>query len=267
MHLRLFAIAICTAILWPLSDALAAPQLLGVVATAEPISMTCAEGDCTVELSAFCLERDRAMPQDGMPYQLLDPSKITLVITNEDGETHRVAAAPYVRIASERNFYAVKLSLAESSARELGAAHLAVAVAPQLILVPQAAANDPQPITEEEVAKVRDLRRGIAASFFDQDSRDMAEVRIMNRLINALPIEDRVDLATSGTIWRKVVGEAYQLDQQDPVIAEVASFYSSCRLGTNNPWPPTLRRCLQMSHDAIMGGINAQYWRAADTGS
>ena len=114
---------------------------------------------------------------------------------------------------------------------------------------------------------MRDLRRGIAGSFFDQDSRDMAEVRIMNRLINALPIEDRVDLATSGTIWRKVVGEAYQLDQQDPVIAEVASFYSSCRLGTDNPWPPTLRRCLQMSHDAIMGGINAQYWRAADTGS
>jgi len=267
MKSRLTIGAVCAAILLPLPDALAAPQLLGVVASSRPISMMCTGGDCTVELSAFCLERDRAMPQDGMPYQLLDPDRIALVVTTEDGETRRVAAAPYVRIASERNFYAVRVSMPESTARALGATHLALAVAPELILVPQPQANDPQPISESEIADVRDLRRGIASNYFGQDSPDMAEVQIMNRLINTLPTAAQVDLADSETAWRTVMGEPFQLDQQDTVAAEVASIYSSCRLGTSNPWSPTLRHCLQMSHDAIIGGINAQYWRAADTGS
>jgi hypothetical protein len=267
MNIRLLIVAVCGAFALPLPDALAASQLLGVVASAEPISMTCAEGECTVELSAFCLERDRAMPIDGAPYRLLDPDKIALVVTAKDGGERRIAAAPYVQVASERDFHAVKVSVPQSVFQELGATRIAVAVSPQLILAPQTAANDPQPITDDEIDRARNSLRSVALSLFDPDSRELGRARIINRLINALPSQNGVDLATSDRIWGQVVGGEFELDRSDPVIAEVASIYSSCRLGATNPWPPTLRRCLQMNHDAIMGGINSQYWQAVDAGS
>jgi hypothetical protein len=267
MNTRLLVVALCGAFALPQLDAMAASQLLGVVASADPVSMTCADGKCTAELSAFCLERDRAMPLDGAPYRLLDPDKIVLVVTTKDGEERRIGAEPYVQIASERDFHAVEVSVPESVSRDLGAVRIAVSVSPQLILAPQSAANDPQPITDDEIERARDSWRAVESTLFDQDSPELGRVRIINRLVNALPSEIGVDLPTSNIIWRQVVGEAFQLDRSDPIIAEVASIYSSCRLGATNPWPPTLRRCLQMNHDAIMGGINSQYWQAVDAGS
>jgi len=267
MYIRLLAFAICGASAFSLSNALAASQLLGVVASAEPISMTCADGECTVELSAFCLERDRAMPIDGAPYRPLDPDKITLVLIDKDGVESRISDAPNVQVASERDFHAVKVSVPQSILQEHGGAGIAVAVSPELMLAPQAVENDPQPITDDEIVRARESWHSVASTLFDSDSHELGRVRILNRLINALPSQIGVDLATSDKIWRQVVSDEIQADRSDPMIVEVASIYSSCRLGATSPWPPMLRRCLQMNHDAIIGGINSQYWQAVDTGS
>ena len=42
-------------------NANAAPQMLGVVASAEPMPLRCEGGVCSIELSSFCLEKERSI--------------------------------------------------------------------------------------------------------------------------------------------------------------------------------------------------------------
>jgi len=48
-----------------LSPAQAAPQILGLIASADPVPMTCVDGTCTAELSSVCLQQHRPTPPTG----------------------------------------------------------------------------------------------------------------------------------------------------------------------------------------------------------
>lgn len=251
----------------PAANALAAPQLLGVVATAEPIPMQCEAGRCTVELSSFCLEEERSMPVDGDAYTALDPDKLTLWVTSADGTTRSLAAAPYVSIASERNFVAVSVSLPSETAQRLGAVKLAIAVAPELTLAPVPVAGDPRPITADEIAKARATLRPTATRFFESGATRNRVAQVMNRLINSLPAERDNDPAVRAQAWRSVTGRGLQEAASDPVLAEAAQIYEYCQTDLPTIWPRGLRRCLESSHDSVMTGINADFWHVIGAGS
>jgi hypothetical protein len=46
-----------------------------------------------------------------------------------------------------------------------------------------------------------------------------------------------------------------------------AATYRYCQAGLGLNWPPTFRRCLESAHDAVMGGINADFWKVVGAGS
>lgn len=248
------------------THASAAPQLLGVVASAEPVPMHCEGGTCMAELSAFCLEKERSIPQDGTAYQALDSEQLTLVVTGADGAVRRLPAAGRVSLVSRRSQVAVEVSLPESALSELGASKLALAAAPELALVPVAEANDAQPIRADEIAAARETM-GVASGLFQRDNGRTRTVHMLNRLINALPGNDGADPALAERAWQVVVGSPFRREQSDPVLADLARTYESCRLGLADIWPPGLRRCLEVSHDATMGGVNADFWKIVGAGS
>jgi hypothetical protein len=251
----------------PLAGARAAPQLLGVVATAEPIPMRCEGGRCTIELSSFCLQEERSMPIDGQAYHPLDRDKLSLVVTAADGSVRRLPAAPYVAIASERNYVAVSVSLPESAAKALGAARIAVAVGPDLTLAPEAQPGDAHPMTAAEIAHAQSALRPAADQLFSADSPRFRVAQVMNRLINALPPEADQDPSVGESVWRKVTGTALAAAQPDETLAEAAHIYRYCRSGVSTLWPTGLRHCLAVSHDSAMGGINAEFWQVVGAGS
>lgn len=61
--------------------AAAAPQILGLVASTAPVPMTCTAGQCSAEVPAFCLQRERTMPRIGTAYRAGPGSRITLGFT------------------------------------------------------------------------------------------------------------------------------------------------------------------------------------------
>ncbi len=61
------------ALVVPVTGAAAAPQMLGLVATDAPTPLRCLNGACVAELSAFCLQRWRAIPAAGTAYAAVDP--------------------------------------------------------------------------------------------------------------------------------------------------------------------------------------------------
>ncbi|MFI4987328.1 MAG: hypothetical protein ACHQF3_07790 [Alphaproteobacteria bacterium] len=247
-------------------SAAAAPQMLGVVASADPVPMHCEDGTCRAELSAFCLQKERSMPEDGTSYEALDPAKLVLVVKAADGARYSLPAEGYVHLASRRSQVAVEVSLPESAARALGAVELAVAVAPNLALMPVVAADDASPFRPAEVAQAR-ATLAAADGLFARDTTRTRMAHLLNRLVNALPGDSGADPAVAERAWQRVTGVRLAVDGSDPVLAEAAQIYQSCRLGLADIWPPGLRHCLEASHDAVMGGINADFWKIVGAGS
>ena len=265
MTLRLVLGILLLVVGLPVANAGPMPQILGVVASTEPLPMTCDGGTCAVELSAFCLERDRSTPQDGTPYRALDVGKLTLVVTAADGAERRVAAEPYVRIASARGYTAVTVSLPEAVARELGAVKLALAVGEQLALAP--AADDRQPRSKEDIAAARAARSAIAGDTAERGIPEAVAARILNRLVNTVPRERLVDETSAGALWLQAAGRPLRIEDLPPGFGEAALFFEYCRSSAESLGASTLRRCLAMSHDALMSGVNSEYWRILGTGS
>ncbi len=265
MALRLILGILFLAFGLPIANAGPVPQILGVVASAEPLPMTCEGGTCAVELSAFCLERDRSTPQDGTPYQALDAGKLTLVVTAADGAERRVAGEPYVRIASARGYTAVAVTLPEPAARALGAVKLALAVGPQLALAPMA--DDGQPRSDEDIAQARTALSAIAGDVAGPSMPEAVAARVLNRLVNMVPREELVDEASAGALWLQAAGRPLHFEDLEPGFGEAALYFEYCRTSAESLGASTLRRCLAMSHDGLMSGVNSEYWRILGTGS
>lgn len=261
-----FATALATLFL-SISGARAAPQILGVVASAEPIPMHCAIGTCAAELSAFCMEQERTIPTIGTRYQAIDPKKLTLVVTSADGAVRRISAAPYLSITSQREYYAVTASVPESAVRDLGGTKVALTVGPQVTLVPMAEAGDAQPLTEAEITRASTAIRAAASQLFDGNSPKIRMARVMNRLINVLPLREKIDRPTAEAAWLKVTGAPLKAKHADPVLAKTADAYEQCNAGVGTYWPPGLRRCLEVNHDEALGSINVELWKIIGAGS
>ena len=256
---------------FPVAVALAAPQMLGVVASAEPVPMTCDGGVCTAELSAFCLEQGRSGPRDGTLYRAVDPSPVTLLAIGADGSAERAPAAFAIRFASARGYSAVTASVPESVRERLGAVRLAISVGPMLTLMPLPVAGDLQPLTDKEVAEAAGPLRATAADVLESSSSpEMVTAQVLNRLINALPSaggREAIDLVSREGLWSHVVGGPANIDDPRAGVAQAALAFEGCRRGAHYVQGLTLRRCLEASHDALMSSLNLEYWLTVGAGS
>jgi hypothetical protein len=271
MKTCLLLVSALLALALPAGKTQAAPQMLGVVASADPIPMTCEDGQCSVELSAFCLQQARTGPRDGTAYQAVDAAPLTLVATLADGSTRRLSAAPYVRFANARSYSAVTASVDEALPERLGARKLALVVGPDLTLMPVASAGDPEPLTPGEIDQARRNLREIAADLLESDAAPgMTTVHVINRLINALPNEANsvtIDIASRDGLWGQVIGGTPRVDDPNPGMAQAALAFESCRRGATYVQGLTLRRCLEASHDALMSSVNEEIWKVVGAGS
>ena len=77
--------------------AMAAPQILGLLATKVPQPLYCEGDECAADLASFCLQPHRGEPWPGQPYQAIDGSTLTLVGTTADARELRIAAGNRVR--------------------------------------------------------------------------------------------------------------------------------------------------------------------------
>lgn len=69
----------------------AAPQILGLIATATPLPLQCADGVCSVEVSGICLQENRPAPETGTAYKAVPGAAITLASRHDKGQSVAVA--------------------------------------------------------------------------------------------------------------------------------------------------------------------------------
>ncbi len=250
----------------PLAAANAAPQILGVVASAQPTQLYCANGECVAQLTAFCLTEYRASPSKGTPYQAHNPQTIKVIGQRADGTVVPLDVAHALRFSSARNHLAVQVSLPQAIMRLYELASITLEVDDGLSLIPTAKPGDPKPITDADIQIATGPLRSVATGIVDRGGPRVEAAQLTTLLINTLPDGGRATDAARAAAWDKAFASLGVEDTKSDGLRLASQAHSQCQAETTVGFT-TLRQCLASSHDIFMGKINKKYWDAVNTGS
>ena len=242
--------------------AAAAPQVLGLVASAMPTPFACDATGCHAELSSFCLQQPRSNPAPDTAYLPAAGAEIFLVGTDLEGAAVKIPAAPYLRFTSARGFTAVDVELPAEILRDLGLTQVAVMVGEDASLVPTAEADDPDPQTADEIITATGPIRDAAEEFFDAPGESSDAIRMTSAMINALPAQGRNPADGDGRLL--ATASASQGAAADPSgIALARSIHAACIAKVDvSHHVFSMRDCLENSHDRLVVDTNLQFWES-----
>ena len=245
------------------APAQAAPQILGLIASTEPVPMICANGTCTAELSSVCLQQHRPTPPTGTVYRPATRTQITLTVAGPDGVNHQLPVAAELTFISLRQFSAVKVSLPEATVRRLGNGTAWLSVGPMASIIPVAIKGDPNPQSAREIARYTGPLRALAERAFERDSDHVNATRILNQMVNRLPANSSAGIEKITALWQQTVGRNVTDETQKYLTRAV----DDCRKTLRNGVMADLRSCLSYHHDYLSGENTTNGWRAMNPGS
>lgn len=264
--MRRVLLAVLFAIGLPAGHALAAPQILGLVATADtPTELTCSNGTCSAEFSAICLQQGREAPKNGTPYRIVDKAALSIIVTGRDGAQRRLPATG-LNVSNARSYAAVTISIPESAVRALGGGRIAVAVGQGAALAPVARAGDPEPQTQQDITAAVETYRAVGQATLTDGTPLAQGYRGMMAMVNALPRdgEKRTGMQESRLARDTLRGVGMSTEAR----AFTEERLEFCENLSSGAWySGGLRPCLQQQHDAFITNKNHAYWDAAGAGS
>lgn len=235
------------------APAAAAPQILGLVATAEPVPLQCMDGECSAVLSAFCLQEQRLPPDLNTAYAPAPGSAVTLIVTLRDGVSQRLDAAALARFETRRGFTALRVGVPRAALPENTVA-VAIEVAPRAAALPAAIAGDPDPLSAEEISVATGPWRIAAEGVFEGDSGAARAANLTTRLINALPAEGGIAADAREAVWRRIAAT------DTPALARRG--FDACGRTVDSSIGLTLRQCLAERHQRLQIDNTRAYWDA-----
>ena len=258
-------IALSALLLLGANGAMAAPQVLGLVASNGAVPLQCDENGCRGDLSSFCLQQPRPNPELGQSYELADPAAVTLLGTRSNGETVRIPASSYLRFASDRGFTSVEVTLPAEVLAELDLVSVAVDVARQAALLPTQDAADPDPQSQEELDLALGAYRSQGSKFFDDTGEAGDAIRLTNLMINDLPKGLRQKTDTDGHLVDNAMRSSAAA-MADPAGASLARAYHDTCVGKVDVTHhiDSMRACLEGTHDRLVGNTNVDFWKSLD---
>ncbi len=242
----------------------AAPQILAVLQQPGPVPVICDGRTCEVELATLCLQRHRDVPEPGKRYTTAAAE--TLMLVGRDAAGNRVSRplGDAGQIAALRGYTTVKVEIDADAVA--GLSDIAVVVAPGAALLPAPVADDPDPLTDKEIAYYTGSMRDVATGIFTAaaDRRDAALV--LGRLIDATPEEGAMTPATRTEIWRRAV-DAHPADWSPVGMDHARAIHDACQGLTARTGFYLLRSCLEHRQEEVLMNLNGRYWQATEPGS
>ncbi|MFP6743935.1 MAG: hypothetical protein VCB77_01945 [Alphaproteobacteria bacterium] len=239
----------------------AAPQILGLIASLDPVTLQCQRGECGAEFTSYCIERKRRPPSQGAVYSIHDPSTLTVEGIRENGEIVQFDPAEVLDLASARGRSAVRMGVPASFLREFGLASLQVTVGELATLIPEPNPEAHRPHTVLDINLAVGPLRNVSARIIDHGGDGVFAARQTARPINALPQGGR-----ASEIQRDAVWPAVALSPATPGHIMVEAGFERCYRVTRSGMM-SLRQCLGSLHDRFISKLNVDYWKAVETGS
>jgi hypothetical protein len=256
-------IAIALVITVPSAPAQAAPQILGLMASIEPVPMTCVDGTCTAELSSVCLQKHRPTPPTGTVYRAAKGTEIILMVAGPNGVNRRLRVEATLSFTSLRQYTAVKVSLPEAAVRRLGNGPARLSVGPMASIIPVVLQHDPNPLSADEIVRYTGPLRAAAERAFERDSARVKATRILNQMVNRLPENSGVGIEHVDSLWQQTAGNDVTAETQKFIKRAVKDCRETLRIGML----PGLRSCLAYQHDYLAGENTNNAWQAMNPGS
>jgi len=244
-------------------SAQAAPQVLGLVATLEPVQLQCDRGVCSAELSTICLQQRRASPAKGQRYLIHDPDAMTAAGMTADGVQVALSVDDVIQVESLRGHSAIRVSAPAHLLKRLGLDSIEISVDRNVALVPEPVPGDNRPQTEADIGLAAGPFLDIAADVLAERKERVDAAQLTARMANSLPRLGRADDAARDGVWQAAIGA--RADQG--AAAEMArQAYDRCHALTR-AGSTSLRNCLGTAHDIFMGRVNTEYWDRSGAGS
>ena len=259
------AIAVAILLIFP-ATASAAPQSLGLVATAKPVPMICDVGGCVAQLSSFCLQEDRAAPNHHTPYYVAGGAGLWLHLTDSDGGQRTVPADSYVQLESSRGYTGVEVNISAVEMAALGAVEVSVEVGKLVTLFPETAADDPNPLTKAERTLALGPARHFAAAIYDSPSGLGDTISILDRAINMIDRSFHLSYQGRLNIWSHVAGAPLETPA-DFRMRRAAKVFSTCLDDPRQEMVSGFRHCLEGRRYELLMDANFQLWDRLAAGS
>jgi len=252
MQIRIALAAAAALMALPLATLQAAPQMLGLVATNGVQKLNCADGVCSVEVSAICLQEERDIPPWGTAYEALNPDRIILVATRRDGSEIRRPIGALVKFESARGSWAVTISIPRATLDALGVAGASLAFEGRVALAPVETPDDPQ--NQAAATAFRAAPEGVIG----HAAPDLAAAHVMNEMINALPRLTLDRNKPAGDLWRQTFGDTDIASR--PGMKAAAKFFQNCERRARTVDRDDIKQCLELGHDGFISALNQRYW-------
>jgi len=243
----------------------AAPQLLGVIASASPLKLQCDGGTCAVELTTFCMQSERDTPDRHHVYTVHDLSFFRIVAETSNGETTDVAL-PSAKVSAERGYTAARIEFSVRDLASRGLTPKALDVAGGGILVPMPVAGDPDPILEGEVEHALASLQPVANRIFKLHATEVEAIKVVSRVLSETPVAGRLRKHDRENLWDNTFGETAR-ESVGPGMHRAADVVGYCQYRTSQGRFFSVRRCLEQRLDGMMMNVNTEYWKAVKPGS
>lgn len=234
--------------------ALAASQILGLVATQDATPMQCENGECTALLSAFCLQEKRLPPDFETAYVPAAAGSVTLIVTEADGTVRRMDANGLVEFHSGYGFTALRADIALDRLGAIAPVSVSLAVAPRAAMLPEPLPGDPDPLGQEEIALATGPLRIAAEAVMEGDSEPARAARVTAGLVNALPVDGDIPAASRRELWDRLAGA------DAPPLARRT--FEACARTVDQSVGYPLRLCLEERHETLQIENTHEYWES-----
>ena len=264
MRKLLGAVAVAGAIAGA-QHASAAPQILGMIATAEPTRLICENGVCQAEFSTICLQQHRVSPVAGTVYRQAAATRLEMTVTKAGGGEVTVPLGDRARITAHREFTSVMISVPEDLIRSMGGSAARISVPRLASLVPQAVLGDINPLTAHEIAQYTGPLRSAAENFMQADP-DLPVAKLLNRVLNAVEFNDTVYMSDGSEIWARVKDDA-EAQTAPATRRRVQAVIRECTTDTPNRAVWGTKGCIGLRHGEVLMKTTKDVWKGLGAGS
>lgn len=249
------------------ATALAAPQVLALLATDGPLALSCDDQRCVAELPSLCLQPERRAPEAGRVYRAVDDGALRLTGTAADGTPRTLGLPAEARLSALRTHVAVALSVPRAWVEENFATLEGVRVETVLPLAPEPAVDDTRPVTAAELALATSELVVVAQTVFHESPESVVAARIAGRMINAMGPDDQPDDAALASMWREAGGSLAASDTDADHLARARFDYDFCRSSAASGLTASMKACFQAQHDSALEYLHLRYREALHAGS
>jgi hypothetical protein len=236
------------------SSALAAPQILGVMASSTPVPLLCDKKECSAVIGTFCLQRDRDIPRYGTPYGLANGEQVTLHVATATGDIRTLPGEAWLSFTGYSGYSTARMVLPRAALAELGGGAVAVTIGPGVSLVPLAQAGDANPQSAQEISTATGALRIAAGRYLDRPTVQADAARLVMALINGLP-ESRTIRDDFSGLWQETITEKLTSGMTSGAAVPLAKrVYQRC------DQEPNPRGCLVGHHRELMVPDNRRFW-------